>query len=117
MDMKHCPYLDKKCIGDDCAMYTHIRGKNPQSEEEIDTPGCSIAFLPILLLNETQQMRQMGAATEGLRNKINEANNINIQVVNSVKESIDSLVEAQKQTREVIKLAAHTLTQKAISSP
>jgi len=109
---KGCPYLNMEpCVGHKCMMYTHIRGKHPQSNEEIDSHGCSIAFMPILLLDNTQQARHLGGATEGLRNEIKKSNDINQQTINAVVESIQALVTSQNQTREVIRTVAENFIQ------
>jgi hypothetical protein len=53
-----------------CPWWTRVVGKNPQTEEMIDDWRCAIALLPMLLIDNTQQTRQMGAATESMRNEI-----------------------------------------------
>lgn len=51
-----------------CEWYTEIKGKHPQTEEQIDRWGCSITWLPMLLVNAAQEVRQGAAATESFRN-------------------------------------------------
>jgi hypothetical protein len=51
-----------------------IRGKDPQSEKEIDEWGCSMAWLPILMIENSQQQRSTGAAVESFRNEMVKAN-------------------------------------------
>jgi hypothetical protein len=53
-----------------CPWWGRVVGKNPQSDELIDDWRCSIALLPMLLLENAQQTRQAGAATESLRNDL-----------------------------------------------
>lgn len=67
-----CPLhkRDMSVVCHKCPLWIHIRGKNPQSEEQIDTWNCSLAFLPALLLENAQQSRQTGAAVESLRNVV-----------------------------------------------
>jgi len=62
------------CRQFDCAWFTQLRGKNPQSEQEIDEWGCAVAWLPILLVENAQQQRQTGAAVESFRNEMVLAN-------------------------------------------
>src|SRR5574341_1288382 len=64
-----CPLLKKACIEDRCKFWVHIRGKNPQSQSEIDLPDCSIKWLPVLLIENAQMSRQVGAAVESARNE------------------------------------------------
>lgn len=70
----NCPlHKFKPCKQYDCAWYTQVRGKDPQSEKEIDEYGCAIAWLPILLIENAQQSRQTGAAVESFRNEATRA--------------------------------------------
>lgn len=50
-------------------MWVQIRGANPQTGQELDRWECSFALLPLLLIENTQQTRQAGAAVESLRNE------------------------------------------------
>lgn len=45
-------------------------GRNPQNDQVIDKWGCSIAFMPILQIENSQQTRQAGAAVESMRNAV-----------------------------------------------
>jgi hypothetical protein len=58
----------------DCPKFVSIRGKHPQTGADVDTMGCVDSFLPMLLIEGTQQTRQAGAAVESLRNEIVRAN-------------------------------------------
>ena len=68
--MTFCPLIKKKCIGAKCAWHTTIRGSNPNTGAEVDEPGCVVAFLPMLLIENSQQQRATGAATESFRNEM-----------------------------------------------
>lgn len=52
-----------------CPWYIQVRGTNPQTGTEMDHWDCSISLLPMLLIENTQQTRQAGAATESFRNE------------------------------------------------
>lgn len=69
--MKTCP-LGHTCAA--CLWHTHLRGINPQTGQEIDQEGCAIAFLPVLLIENSQQQRQTGAAVESFRNEMVQGN-------------------------------------------
>jgi hypothetical protein len=68
--MKICPLTADPCLEHGCEWYIHIVGANPQSGEQIDKFGCSITFLPMLLIENSQQQRQTGAAVESFRNEM-----------------------------------------------
>lgn len=46
-----------------------MRGKNPNTGKDIDEWGCSITWLPLLLIENANQTRQAGAAIESFRNE------------------------------------------------
>jgi hypothetical protein len=55
-----------------CPLWAQLRGRHPQTGDEIDEWNCSLAMLPALLVNNAQEVRQGAAATESLRNIIDE---------------------------------------------
>jgi len=67
-----CPFhsRDMEEVCHTCPLWIQIRGKNPQSMEEVDKWGCAMSWLPLLLVETSQQVRQNAAATEGARNAI-----------------------------------------------
>lgn len=71
----NCP-LDnfKPCRKFECAWFIQIRGKNPQTGEEQDEYGCAISYLPLLMIDNSQQTRQTGSAIESFRNEMVKAN-------------------------------------------
>tara|TARA_R100000278_G_scaffold1585_2_gene3188 strand:+ start:853 stop:1149 length:297 start_codon:yes stop_codon:yes gene_type:complete len=64
-----CPLIGEDCRGLECSWYTQIRGVNPQTGEEVDEWGCAVTWLPMLLIENSQQQRQTGAAVESFRNE------------------------------------------------
>lgn len=58
-----------------------VRGNNPNTGEEIDDYGCSIAWLPVLMIENSQQQRQTGAAVESFRNEMVKANDVSQRVL------------------------------------
>ena len=70
-DMK-CPLwkqpMSKVCHT--CNWWTHLRGKHPQSEQEIDEWACAIAFLPMLMIENAQMQRGTQSAVESFRNEM-----------------------------------------------
>jgi hypothetical protein len=66
----HCPLLNQECTQLKCAWFTQVRGTNPNTGKEVDEWACAIAWLPILLIENSQQQRQTGAAVESFRNEV-----------------------------------------------
>jgi hypothetical protein len=63
-----------------CPWYQKLRGKDPQSEQEIDEFRCSIGWLPMLTVENSQMQHQTGAAVESFRNEMVKANDKMIQL-------------------------------------
>jgi hypothetical protein len=76
IEAKHnCP-LDgfNPCRKLDCAWFIQVRGVNPNTGKEVDEWACSMAWLPVLLIENSQQQRQTGAAVESFRNEMVRSN-------------------------------------------
>ncbi len=58
-----------------------IRGTNPNTGEDTDEWGCSMAWLPVLMTVNSQQQRQTGAAVESFRNEMVKANEVGQRVL------------------------------------
>jgi hypothetical protein len=65
----------------ECAWFTHLRGTDPNQGKEVDEWACAIAWLPMLLVENSQQQRQTGAAVESFRNEMVRTNETNQQVL------------------------------------
>ncbi len=66
--------MKKDCIGLQCAWFTQMRGHNPNTGKEVDEWSCAMTWLPILLIENSQQQRSTGAAVESFRNEMVKAN-------------------------------------------
>ena len=66
----YCPLVQGECKQLECAFFTKIVGKNPNTGQEVDEWNCAITWLPMLLIENSQQSRQTGAAVESLRNEV-----------------------------------------------
>jgi hypothetical protein len=71
-DNLYCPLWHKPMckVCKTCPWWTQVRGANPNTGEQVDRWDCSLAFLPMLLIETAQQARQTGAATESMRNEM-----------------------------------------------
>lgn len=77
----YCPLIKKDCIGLQCSWFTLVRGTNPNTGKEVDEWSCAIAWLPILLIENSQQQRSTGAAIESFRNEMVKSNETTAQVL------------------------------------
>lgn len=78
----NCPLNNfEPCKQLDCAWFLKIRGKDPQSMEEIEDWGCSMAWMPILLIENSQMQRQTGASIDSFRNEMVSANQSSLELL------------------------------------
>lgn len=66
---KLCPLLKKACVEHACRWYIQVMGKNPQTGADLNHWGCAVEWLPVLMIENSQQQRQTGAAVESFRNE------------------------------------------------
>jgi hypothetical protein len=78
----NCP-LDgfNPCRQLECAWFMQIRGTNPNSGEPVDEWGCSMAWLPMLMIENSQQQRGTSAAVESFRNEMVKNNEVSQRVL------------------------------------
>ena len=76
-----CPLIKKDCVGLTCAWYTRVQGYDMNSGSQVDNYECAISWLPMLLIENSGQQRQTGAAVESFRNEMVKANEVNTQLI------------------------------------
>jgi hypothetical protein len=64
-----------------CAWYTKLAGTNPNTGEQTDEAACSMAWLPMLLIENSMQQRSTSAAVESFRNEMTSANQTSQQIL------------------------------------
>jgi hypothetical protein len=64
-----------------CAWYTKLAGTNPNTGETVDEHGCAIAWLPMLLVENSMQQRSTSAAVESFRNEMTDSNKTSQQIL------------------------------------
>ena len=79
----YCPLVKKDCLQTGCSWFTQLRGTNPNTGKEVDEWGCAITWLPMLLIENSQQQRQTGAAVESFRNEMVKANDATTQLLSA----------------------------------
>lgn len=71
-----CPFNQKDVskVCHKCPLYVQLRGTDMNTGKEVDQWGCSFSFLPMLLVENSGQQRQTGAAVESFRNEMTKSN-------------------------------------------
>jgi hypothetical protein len=78
----NCPLNNfEPCKELDCAWFIKVQGTNPNTGAEIDEWGCAITWMPILMIENSQQQRQTGAAVESFRNEMVKSNSNSQQIL------------------------------------
>lgn len=67
-----CPFngKDVSTVCHKCPLYIQVRGVDTNTGKDVDNWGCSFSFLPMMLIENTGQQRQTGAAIESFRNEM-----------------------------------------------
>ena len=63
-------------LRDRCPKWVRVLGTHPQTGATLDEYRCADAWMPILLIENTQQSRQAGAAIESFRNEMVKSNRV-----------------------------------------
>ena len=72
-----------------------LQGKHPQSGLDVQEWGCSIAWIPLLLVENSSKMTGVQAATESFRNEMVKGQSV-----------MNNILAAQPETRTEIKQVA-----------
>ena len=64
-----------------CAWYTTLAGTNPNTGDKVDEKGCAMAWLPMLMIENSMQQRSTSAAVESFRNEMTSANQASQQLL------------------------------------
>jgi hypothetical protein len=67
-----CPFHNKDMalVCHTCPLWIQLRGKHPNTGEDVDDWGCAFAWMPMLLIENAKQIRSNAAATESFRNDV-----------------------------------------------
>ena len=65
-----CPLNQKKCMKHQCIWYNMLQGAHPQTGAPVQEWGCSIAWIPLLLVENARHIQGTQAATESFRNEM-----------------------------------------------
>jgi hypothetical protein len=78
----NCPLNNfEPCKQMECAWFIKVVGKNPNTGEDLEDWGCSIAWMPILMIENSQQQRSTSAAVESFRNEMVKNNEVGQRVL------------------------------------
>jgi hypothetical protein len=85
-----CPLMGGVCIEDGaikdnelvaCRFWVNVQGMNPQTGETVNHHDCAMAWMPILMIENSKVNRETGAAVESFRNEMVKTNDTNTQIL------------------------------------
>lgn len=79
-----CPLIGDECKGLECKFFVALRGKNPNTGENVDEWDCSIKWLPMLMIENSSQTSKTTAAIESFRNEQSRAADANVRILEAV---------------------------------
>lgn len=90
-----CPLLKEPCRQLGCNWFISMRGINPNTGEEIDDWRCTMAFLPLMVMEGASQTRQAGASIDMLRKEVDKrANDAALGIAHARSAPEPKLIEA-----------------------
>lgn len=92
---KWCPLIKKDCVEHKCAWYTHIAGVDPNTGNAVDHWSCAIQWMPMLMIENSQQQRSTSSAVESFRNEMVKAHETNQNMLDAVGNMYLDMCEAQ----------------------
>lgn len=72
-----------ECIKHECSKYTQVTGHNPNTGQETNEWKCADAWIPVLLIENSQQQRNTGAAIQSFRNEMVADNRAVLQIASN----------------------------------
>lgn len=75
-----CPIFKSECIGLDCAWFVKVEGYDINSGKRVDEWNCTVALIPMLMIENSGMQRQTGAAVESFRNEMVKATEVSQQL-------------------------------------
>lgn len=101
MSEKTCPLLKTRCVEHRCRWYIQLLGNDPQTGERLNKWGCAVEWLPVLLIENSQQQRQTAAAVEAFRNEsVNNARSVAAALVEVANAAAQGGVPALKDLNQ-----------------
>ena len=90
-----CPLLQKECVKTECMWFMQVQGMNPNTGEEVNEWGCSMAWMPVLMIENSKQQRQTGAAVESFRNEMVRSNEVSHQILMATASRAPNMLEVK----------------------
>ncbi len=98
----YCPLIKKDCIGLQCAWFTRVQGYDTNTGNQVDEYQCAIAWMPMLLIENSGQQRSTGAAVESFRNEMVKANETSHQILLHTAGAANGLIDVKDDDKPIL---------------
>lgn len=82
-----------------CRWYIRVAGENPTTGEKVDQSDCAIAFMPMMLHENSKHQLNTTTAVDDLKNKVATSNDVNTHILMA----ITNVVSQQEQGLQDLK--------------
>jgi hypothetical protein len=65
----------------DCSWFIEVKGKHPQTGTDMNEWGCAMAWMPVMMIENSRQQHSTAAAVESFRNEMVKANEVGQKVL------------------------------------
>ena len=65
----------------DCSWFIEVKGKHPQTGTVMNEWGCAMAWMPVMMIENSKQQHNTAAAVESFRNEMVKANEVGQKVL------------------------------------
>jgi hypothetical protein len=65
----------------DCSWFIEVKGKHPQTGTDMNEWGCAVAWLPVMMIDNSKQQHSTASAVESFRNEMVKANEVSQRVL------------------------------------
>lgn len=84
-----------ECLKHECAKYVNVVGKNPQTGQETNQWDCADTWVPLLLIENSNQQRGTAASIDSFRNEMAKDNRAVLQL------AYNASVTAPKRLKDI----------------
>ena len=93
-----CPLIKEECVGLKCTFFTKVEGFDMNTGQRVDEWNCAVSWIPMLLIENSGQQRQTGAAVESFRNEMVKANEASQELFRTAMASTNTQLGNSKKT-------------------
>jgi hypothetical protein len=65
----------------DCSWFIEVKGKHPQTGTDMNEWGCAMAWMPVMMIENSRQQHSTAVAVESFRNEMVKANDASQRVL------------------------------------